>query len=81
MGFGEKPDYVDVKATITYVRNDPEPWYKSCTSPDCKRKVTEQLGNYYCEKCQRSMAECAYRCVPACFACRRVGVCGCPAAA
>ncbi len=64
LGFAEKPDYVEVKATVTWLKADPEPWYKSCTSADCKRKVTDQLGNYYCEKCQRSMTECAYRCVP-----------------
>ena len=63
LGFAEKPDYIEVKATATWYKNDPEPWYKSCTSPDCKRKVTDQLGSYYCEKCQRSMQDCAYRCV------------------
>ncbi len=61
LGYGEKPDYMDVKATVTYIKNDPDPWYKSCTSADCKRKVTEQLNSYYCEKCQKSMSECAYR--------------------
>lgn len=61
LGFGEKPDYMDVKATLTYIKSDPDPWYRSCTSPDCKRKVTEQLNSYFCEKCQREMPECAYR--------------------
>ena len=61
LGFGEKPDYLDVKATLTYIKSDPDPWYKSCTSPECKRKVTEQMNSYYCEKCQKEMPECAYR--------------------
>ena len=62
LGYGEKPDYIDVKATINYIKSDPEPWYRSCTQGDCKRKVTESMGGgYHCEKCQRTMNDCAYR--------------------
>jgi replication factor A1 len=61
LGHGEKADYIDCKATITYIKSDPDPWYRACTNGDCKRKVTEEMGGWRCEKCQRTMPECAYR--------------------
>lgn len=39
LGHGEKPDFIEVKGTISFLKSDPEPWYRSCTNGDCKRKV------------------------------------------
>lgn len=32
-----------VKATVTFFRREPDPWYRSCTLGDCKRKVRAVL--------------------------------------
>jgi replication factor A1 len=40
LGMKEKPDYVSVKGTVTYIRHENGPWYTACPSPNCNRKVS-----------------------------------------
>ena len=56
LGHGEKTDYFTSKATIIFFRRDPTPWYKSCPSDGCKRKVVENAprGTWACEKCAQN---------------------------
>ncbi len=52
LGNGEKPDWVTMKLSLTYVKTDNDPWYLSCASPNCKKKVVEMgTGKFRCEKC------------------------------
>jgi len=62
LGLGEKPDYICMKATVTFIKRDPDPWYTACTGPDCNKKVTEGMnGRWMCEKCNQDYAECRRR--------------------
>eukprot|EP00054_Salpingoeca_dolichothecata_P016813 m.99184 g.99184 ORF g.99184 m.99184 type:complete len:529 (+) comp22156_c0_seq1:804-2390(+) len=50
LGSGEKPDYFETKATISYI-NPKNLLYKACPS-NCKKRMTEEGPNmYHCEKC------------------------------
>lgn len=40
LGMKEKPDYVTVKGTVTYIRHENDPWYTACPTPNCNRKVS-----------------------------------------
>jgi replication factor A1 len=52
LGFCPKPDYVSVKASINFIKSDPEPWYPACPNEGCNKKVVETMdGGWICEKC------------------------------
>jgi replication factor A1 len=55
MGLQEKPDYISVKGTITFIRHDTDPWYTACPVPGCNKKVTPSMGEvgWHCEKCNK----------------------------
>lgn len=61
LGHREKPDYFNVKATITYA-NSEKCLYMACANTDCNKKVTEgSTGDYFCEKCNQSSPDFKYR--------------------
>lgn len=52
LGFGENPDYFNVKATIVHIRQEPSFCYPACRSEGCNKKVTDMGdGTWRCEKC------------------------------
>lgn len=62
LGLGEKPDYISLKASVTYIRHDNDPWYTACPSKDCNKKVTESMnGQFHCEKCNQGYETCERR--------------------
>ena len=66
MGYGEKPDYADMKICPIYYQKDKGegPWYTSCPKPggECKKKVTEGMGGRWrCEKCDTEYDNCTRR--------------------
>lgn len=59
---------INVKAIITRIKHDIDPWYPACASEaqqgqqQCNRKVTQDTdGNWTCDKCNRTFAKCNYR--------------------
>lgn len=61
LGFSEKPDYFNLKATVTFVKTDNFS-YPACKNEGCNRKVIEQAdGTWRCEKCNASFPEPNYR--------------------
>jgi len=62
LGYNEKPDYAEIKATLSYMKHSPQPWYNSCPLEDCKKKVTQGFDNtWHCEKCNKSYPKCMNR--------------------
>lgn len=61
LGNGDKPDYYQLKGTITLIRNT-NLTYKSCAQDNCKKKVVDmQNGQYRCENCNVESANFKYR--------------------
>jgi replication factor A1 len=44
LGMSEKPDYVTLKGSVTYIRHDNDPWYAACPNAGCNKKVFVFLG-------------------------------------
>ena len=62
LGHSEKPDWCSMKLSLFYLKTDNDPWYTACSTPDCKKKVMEDLeGKWRCEKCDKSMEKCTRR--------------------
>jgi replication factor A1 len=62
LGMGEKPDYFCLKATVSFLKREPDPWYTACTGPECNKKVVETMnGRWMCEKCNQEYSECRRR--------------------
>lgn len=60
LGFGQKPDYITVKGTISFIKHDTGVYYQAC--PKCQKKVVADVAqNYTCEKCQNSYPNCENR--------------------
>lgn len=58
MGASEKGDYATVKAYVNFIKHsDADPWYTSCTTPGCQKKVVETGSNWHCEKCNVVLSE------------------------
>jgi replication factor A1 len=60
LGMGEKPDYFDLCATISHIRQE-NCWYPACPTEKCNKKVTEMNMEWRCEKCDRSFPAPNYR--------------------
>lgn len=61
LGHGDKPDYYQLKGTITLIRNT-NLTYKACAQDNCKKKVVDmQNGQYRCENCNVESANFKYR--------------------
>eukprot|EP01135_Chromosphaera_perkinsii_P008267 Nk52_evm9s1224 gene=Nk52_evmTU9s1224 len=56
----EKPIYFTNKGTITVLKSDRNYSYPSC-SKECKKKITETSGQWFCEKCQENRSRPVYR--------------------
>ncbi len=64
LGLGAKPDYVDIKGLVSFVKHDQDkgPWYTSCPAEGCNKKVTQSVDNgWHCEKCNRTYPNCIRR--------------------
>ncbi|KAJ3238226.1 Replication factor A protein 1 [Chytriomyces hyalinus] len=61
MGHGEKPDWLSIRATISFIKSDRDMWYPACQSPDCQKKVTQTESGWRCEKCNKSFPTPKYR--------------------
>ena len=62
LGHGEKPDYFNTKAFVTFSKKD-SCLYKACPNQDCNKKVTEGSGGaeFFCEKCNQNFTNFKYR--------------------
>lgn len=50
----DKPDYITIKATTTYIKHDNDCWYPACPGEKCSKKVTQTTdGTWRCEKCDK----------------------------
>ncbi len=62
LGMGEKPDYVSIKGSVSYIKHDTDCWYTACPTPNCNKKVIEGMGGIWnCEKCNSQFPECHRR--------------------
>jgi replication factor A1 len=62
MGFGEKPDFVSLKGSISFIKHDNDPWYCACPTEGCHKKVFETVDNKWtCEKCNANFENCNRR--------------------
>mmetsp|Transcript_20556 Transcript_20556/g.41748 ORF Transcript_20556/g.41748 Transcript_20556/m.41748 type:complete len:654 (-) Transcript_20556:124-2085(-) len=70
LGYGEKPDWLTFKATITFLKREKQgddgAWYTACANAGdpCKNmyKATQTSdGNYHCDKCQQTFPNCVRR--------------------
>lgn len=60
----EKPDTFTTHGRIIHIKippGDRVPWYASCPSTECRKKVIEDQGAWRCEKCQKSYPQPLYR--------------------
>jgi replication factor A1 len=60
LGFGDKPDYYCLNATISHIRQE-NCWYPACPNDGCYKKVVEMNMEWRCEKCDQSYAQPRYR--------------------
>lgn len=67
IGTGEKPDYLNAVATITYIKSDGNLYYTACPAEGCSKKVIEEGPNMWrCERCQKVFDRCDYRYIMSC---------------
>ncbi|RHY09501.1 hypothetical protein DYB25_000215 [Aphanomyces astaci] len=60
LGYGQKPDYITVKGTVSFIKHDTGVWYQACVK--CQKKVVPDAAqNFNCEKCQTVYASCENR--------------------
>lgn len=61
LGRGEKPDFVEVKASVMFIKQD-NMWYASCPEEGMQKKVVQQPdGSWFCEATNQSYPNCEYR--------------------
>lgn len=65
LGRSEKPDWIALKATISYIKTDTF-CYTACPLPigdrQCNKKVINNGdGTWRCDRCDKAVAECDYR--------------------
>lgn len=66
LGYGEKPDYIGVAATLNFVRSE-KLWYEACASEGCQKKVVQNTdGTWMCEKCNSTSQDCQRRYIVSC---------------
>ena len=74
LGHGDRPDWIWVKGTITYIKSDGTLWYTACPNMlqgdnprQCAKKVTETgMGKWRCERCNMEFDSIDYRYVLSC---------------
>nr|XP_057942104.1 replication protein A 70 kDa DNA-binding subunit-like isoform X2 [Doryrhamphus excisus] len=60
LGHTEKADYFSCVATVLYMRKE-NCLYQACPTTSCNKKVVDQNGRYYCEKCNQDFSNFKYR--------------------
>lgn len=61
LGMGDKPDYLNVRGTISFVKSE-NIAYTACPTEGCNKKVNQEGDNAWrCEKCQKTHTHCSYR--------------------
>ncbi|KAJ3356140.1 Replication factor A protein 1 [Entophlyctis luteolus] len=60
MGHGEKPDWLTLRATISFIKQD-NMFYPACQTADCAKKVVDDGGGWRCERCNKSFPAPRYR--------------------
>jgi replication factor A1 len=61
LGMGDKPDYLNVRGTIAFVKTE-NIAYTACPTEGCNKKVNQEGDNAWrCEKCQKTHPNCSYR--------------------
>jgi replication factor A1 len=61
LGFNEKPDYLSIKGSISFIKPDNFS-YPACSSEGCSKKVIEQSdGTWRCERCSINHTEPLHR--------------------
>lgn len=60
LGMGEKADYFNLRAYCVFSKKE-NCMYQACPSAECNKKVTEDNGQYRCEKCDRTYPDFKYR--------------------
>jgi replication factor A1 len=61
LGFSEKPDYLSIKASVSFIKPDNFS-YPACSSDNCSKKVIEQSdGTWRCERCNINHPEPLHR--------------------
>ncbi|KAK4755953.1 hypothetical protein SAY87_009710 [Trapa incisa] len=64
LGRSEKPDWITVKATITFIKTDSF-FYTACPlmigDRQCNKKVTKSNSGWTCDRCNQEFEECEYR--------------------
>ncbi|KAJ7182582.1 hypothetical protein C8R43DRAFT_911065, partial [Mycena crocata] len=60
LGVGERSDYFSTRATVVFIKPE-SMWYPACQKPDCNKKVMDQSGSWWCEKCNQSWPQPQYR--------------------
>ena len=60
LGHGEKADFFNVRACCVFLKKE-NCMYQACPGSDCNKKVTEENGQYRCEKCDRVYPDFNYR--------------------
>ncbi|TPX37051.1 hypothetical protein SmJEL517_g00865 [Synchytrium microbalum] len=58
LGMGDKPDYINTKATITHIKRE-NMSYPAC--PTCNKKMGEDGGGWRCEKCDKVLPQPTHR--------------------
>jgi len=48
LGYGEKPDWISVKGSLTFVKHDNPPWYKACPKTN-KKCIDQGNGTFFSE--------------------------------
>ncbi|KAL4195856.1 hypothetical protein AMTRI_Chr04g180390 [Amborella trichopoda] len=65
LGFSDKPDWIDVKANVTFIKTDSF-CYTACPvivgDRQCNKKITRSRGGlWHCERCDQDLEDCDYR--------------------
>lgn len=62
LGFNEKPDFISIKGTVSFIKHENDPWYTACPTEGCNKKVFETNDNKWsCEKCNATFETCQRR--------------------
>jgi methionyl-tRNA synthetase len=51
-----KAKFFKISGFVSHAKNDDKFYYQSC--PDCRKKVSEDMGGYRCENCSKSFSMC-----------------------
>lgn len=62
MGHGDRPEYLSVVASVSYIKSDGNISYAACPAEGCAKKVTEEGPQMWrCERCNKTWPRCDHR--------------------